>query len=113
MKRHILMLAAMIIAVILSVGSLRAQDAMKMKGTMNMAEMKNSPHHKLMMARSRASVDACQRSDQTLQNDEYDACCEKGRLENADEEKDDEVSLTSCGFGFEWQFQGNKGESWL
>lgn len=50
MKRKILMLATTIIAVILGVGSLTAQDAMKMKGTMNMAEMKNSPHHKLMMA---------------------------------------------------------------
>lgn len=51
MKKQILMIATVVFLVALGVGGVWAQDAMKMKnGAMNMAEMKKSPHHKLMMA---------------------------------------------------------------
>ena len=51
MKKQISVIWMVVLAVLLGVGGIAAQDAKKMKsGSMNMAEMKNSPHHKLMMA---------------------------------------------------------------
>jgi len=51
MKKQILMIWAVVLAILLGVGCIAAQDAKKMKrDSMNMSEMKSSPHHKLMMA---------------------------------------------------------------
>lgn len=52
MKKQMLMIPTIIMAVLLGVSSIAAQDGKAMKGDMkmDMAAMKNSPHHKLMMA---------------------------------------------------------------
>ncbi len=48
MKKQILMISMVIVVVLLSVGSIAAQDSKKMK--MDMAAMMKSPHHLVMMA---------------------------------------------------------------
>ncbi len=52
MKKQFLVISMVILAVLLSVGGVAAQDDKKMKtdGMDMMAEMQKSPHHKMMMA---------------------------------------------------------------
>ena len=68
MKRQILMISTIVLGVLLAVGSIAAQDTKKMAGDMmSMAEMKNSPHHKLMMSYMKTmSVFATMLRDQAL-----------------------------------------------
>lgn len=56
MKRQILMISTIVLAVLLGAGSTAAQDSKKM-AVMNMAAMKNDPHHKLMMAYMKTMAD--------------------------------------------------------
>src|SRR6476659_9769690 len=52
MNRQILKILSLILAVLFGVGAVAAQGTKKMQGgmMMDMAAMKNDPHHKLMMA---------------------------------------------------------------
>jgi hypothetical protein len=58
MKKQMLVIWTAIIVVLFCVGGIAAQDAMKMAGDAKMmAEMKKSPHHKLMMAYTKTMAD--------------------------------------------------------
>jgi len=69
MKKQIVMILSVVLTVLLGVGAVAAQGTKKMDGgmMMNMAAMRNDPHHKLMMAYAKNMSDfATMLRDQAL-----------------------------------------------